>query len=265
MAATPLRLALPLALPLSLSTGCRPPPDAPAQLEELTSWLYGKVEVGTDEELEVGVNNLSAWLDGRMDEAREGYTVDNLPRATANEADGRNGDLEGLVGASVATTIEAGLHDVEVAMMLDDQMDVFEGEYLSFDRTFDGNPRCFVRQECDTEAARTLSVNNYPLGLELTVDFRSQWRWVETDDGPTVIYRTWLRKEADVNKDWLSVHYQYFLGVNMPYKGKTRRLQTTWIAASLGDTPVPEDMALNMVIDGMIATDDTLTGYLNGL
>jgi hypothetical protein len=257
----PFARVVPFAL---LLTGCRPPPDAPAELEVLTSWLYGRVADGSDEELTVGVDNLARWLDGRMDEALEGYAVENLPEKTAHAADGREGPLDGLAGASVAGRIDAPLQDVMNAMMVEDQMVVFEGEYISFERRFDNGPRCFVRGDCETEAARTQSVNNYPLGLELGVDFRTQWRWVEAADGPTVVYRTWLRAPADVNKDWLGVEYQYFLAVNMPWNGGTRRLQTTWIAASLGDTPVPEDMALNMVIDGMAGTDERLQEYLVG-
>jgi hypothetical protein len=255
----PLLLLLPTAM-----LACKPPPDAPAELEELTSWMYDKVESGSDEEMEAGVANLSSWLDGRMDEATGGYTVDNLPAETAHAADGREGPLDGLVGASVATRMAAPIDDVVHAMLVEDQMQVFEGEYLAFNRDFEGGARCFAQGECADEGARTQSVNNYPLGLELGVDFRTQWRWVEGPEGPVVVYRTWLQRPADVNKDWLGVNYQYFLGVTMPDGKHTRRLQTTWIAASLGDTPVPEDMALNMVIDGMSGTDETLEAYLLG-
>jgi len=255
--------AIPWLLSLSL-LGCRPPPEAPAELEELTAWLFEKVRDGSDEELTVGVDNLDAWLDRHFDEATEGYTVDNLSEAVAGEADGRDPDLSDLVGASVATVLSGSLTEVERTHLLANQMKVFEGEYNSFDRTFDGDPSCFVDQECATEGARTQSVNNYPLGLELGVDFRTEWRWIEAADGPTVVYRTWLRRPADVNVDWLAVNYQYFVGVNMPHNGKTRRLQTTWIAASLGDTPVPEDMALNMVVDGMVGSDETLNEWLTG-
>jgi hypothetical protein len=247
-----------------LLSGCSPPPDAPEQLEELTSWLFGKVRDGTDEELEVGVNNLTNWLDGRYAEASEGYTVDSLSQATAGAADGRDPELGDLVGASVATSLNFSLDRVEHAMMLDDQMDVFEGEYEAYDRDFDGQPRCFVKRECLTEGARTQSTNKYAMGLSMDVDFNSEWRWVEAKDGWTVVYRTWLRKPADVSADWLGVNYQYFVGVNMPHNGKTRRLQTTWISASLGDTPVPEATALNMVVDAMANTDETLSSYLAG-
>jgi hypothetical protein len=247
-----------------LLSGCSPPPDAPQELEQLTTWLFGKVRDGTDEELEVGVNNLANWLDGRFDEASEGYTVDSLSEKTADAADGRNGDLSDLVGASVATSLPFSLDRVEQAMMLKDQMDVFEGEYEKYDRTFEGQPRCFTNRECLDIQARTQSTNKYPLGLSIDVDFSSEWRWVKADAGWTVVYRTWLRAPADVSADWLGVNYQYFVGVNMPHKGKVRRLQTTWIAADLGDSPAPETQALNMVVDAMAGTDDTLTDYLNG-
>jgi len=256
-----MRRALLLLLPTAM-LACKSPPAAPAELEQLTSWMYGKVGSGSDAEMESGVANLSAWLDGRMGEATAGYTVDNLPMETAHAADGRDGPLDGLVGASVATRMAAPIGDVVHAMMVEDQMRIFEGEYLAFERDFDGSVRCFARGVCVDEGARTQSVNRYPLGLELGVDFRTQWRWVEGPEGPVVVYRTWLQRPADVNKDWLGVNYQYFLGVTMPDGGQTRRLQTTWIAASLGDTPVPEDMALNMVIDGMSGTDETLEAYL---
>ena len=79
-----------------------------------------------------------------------------------------------------------------------------------------------------------------------------------------MVYRTWLAESADVNRDWLAVEYQYFLGATLPHRGVTRRLQTTWIAAALGETPVPEDMAINMVIDGMIAGDAELDEWIGG-
>ena len=214
--------------------------------------------------MEVGLGNLVTWLDGRFDEATASYTVDMALEEIAHSADGRSGPLEGLVGASVATRVDASFNEVTDAMLLHDQSEVFEGTYVSFEREYDGDMRCFASGQCPTESATTRSVNNYPLGLEVSVEFTTQWRWVEGPDGPTIVYRTFLRDAAEVNKDWLAVNYQYFLGVTMPRSGRTRRLQTTWIAASLGDTPVPEDMALNMVIDSMVNADATLETYLSG-
>ena len=160
---------VPLALPLAM-LGCRPPPEAPGELEELTSWLYARVDTGTDEEMEVGLGNLVTWLDGRFDEATAGYTVNNLSEEIAHSADGRSGPLEGLVGASVATRVDASFNEVTDAMLLHDQSEVFEGTYVSFEREYDGDMRCFASGQCPTESATTRSVNNYPLGLEVSVE-----------------------------------------------------------------------------------------------
>ena len=50
--------------------------------------------------------------------------------------------------------------------------------------------------------------------------------------------------------------------MNLPHNGRTRRLQTTWIAAELGDSPVPEATALNMVIDSMVGSDEKLAEWM---
>lgn len=243
--------------------GCKAPPTAPRDLEQLAGWIYGKVRDGSDDELTIGVNNLETWLRNNYAEAEEGYRINELDRAVANAADGRNPDLSEVVGAAVADSLPVGPPDVAWSAVYDDPMEIHPDTYISYERDWVGDVTCFPDASCAMALAWNTSENQYPLGVRVKVEFGGEYRWVDTDAGPAIVQRTWLTGPADINVDWLSVDYQYFLAVTMPYNGMSRRLQATWIGASLGDAPIPENVALKMVVNSMIQADEDLAAWLD--
>ncbi len=244
------------------AVGCAGPPDAPEKLEELAAFLFDHADDEDPEALEVGVGNLDAWLDNNLEEAREGYTIDTLSADAIEGVGVDTAHAEGLVGAAVATTLPKGPVQVTRALTLADPTAVYPDTYLTYDREWIDDPQCFVDRDCESADLRAHTVSAYPMGLDVTSDFKAQYRWVETEQGMAMVQRTWLRRPAEVSKDWIAVPAQFFLSVNLPRNGKTVRLQTTWIAAELGDTPVPESTALNMVIDSMISGDEELAAWI---
>jgi hypothetical protein len=245
-----------------LSVGCAAPPEAPEKLEELAAFLFAHAGDEEPEALEVGVENLGVWLDHNLEDARGGYTIHTLSDDIIQEVGGNPDHAEGLVGAAVATVLPRGPQKVTRALVMADPTRVYPDTYTTYERDWVDDPACFVDRDCPSADLRARAVSAYPMNLEVSSDFKAQYRWVETEAGMAMVQRTWLRRPAEVSVDWLGVPAQFFLSVNLPHNGKTRRLQTTWIAAELGDTPVPESTALNMVIDSMISGDEELADWV---
>ena len=242
--------------------GCKAPPEAPDKLESLAAYLFEHAADDEPEALEAGVMNLERWLDGNLAEARDGYTIHTLSTDAILGVGADPAHAQGLVGAAVATTLPKGPKRVTRALTMADPTAVFPGTFTVYERDWLDDPSCFMEQKCRSASLHAQTVSQYPMSLEVASDIKAEYRWVEVDDGVAMVQRTWLRRPADVSRDWIAVPAQFFLSVNLPHEGKTRRLQTTWIAAELGDTPVPEATALNMVIDSMVSSDEQLSEWM---
>jgi hypothetical protein len=259
---------IPLAI-VSLSAfalGCGKPPEAPSKLEDLAGYLFEHMGDEDPEALEAGVENLRVWMakGDNLVEAEGGYTISRLPKPAVNALDERDRSVDGLVGAALAGVLSPAPKRLSKVLTKADATKVYPETYTSYDRRYYDDPDCFVSQDCDSLGLRAETVSNYAFGLEVAADFQGEYRWIESEHGPALVQRTWLEKPAEVSADWISVPAQYFVSVNIPRpNGKTTRLQATWIAAELGDTPVPEATALNMVVDSMRAGDEELAAWVD--
>ena len=258
-----------LLIGLVASVGCRRPPDAPAELDELCKYLYTHMSDEEDDALAAGVVNLDTWLASRMSETSEGYTVENLDQATVNALDGEERDLTGLVGAAVGNDSAFTPKEVVDTIVLANQMEVSPGTYSEYNREWkepsSSAPDCFPGHGCAYAQAENTSTAAYPLGLEVTSTNTAQYRWVETEVGWAMVHRTWLIEYVD-NKDWVDLDSQFYMTVTIPRDdGTARRLQATWMVARLSeDMGVPENLALSMVVDSMQGIAEDIETYLGG-
>lgn len=259
---------LPVCLVLVSIIGCRKPPEAPAELDELCKYLYSHMSDEEDDYLEAGIINLDTWLQTNIEETTEGYVVQNLDQDTVNALDGEERDLTGLVGAAVAYDSAFSVDQNANTLVLKDQFDVFPDTYTFYERSWlepeEGvKPTCFKGAECSYAAAENHSIANYPLGLTAETWSQAQYRWVETDLGMALAHRTWMSEPAVLSLDWINLDHQFFMTITIPQEsGNARRLQATWMVASLGDSDVPEATALNMVISSMQGTAEEMEAYL---
>mgnify|MGYP003335074011 CR=1 FL=1 len=251
---------------LPLLAGCKPPPDAPAELDELVGYLFENVPGDDPAPLEVGAANLHDWLDKRIDETLEGYTVDNLSEDAVSALGDGDRDLDGLAGAAVGHVSPETPETLVSSIIEDDPLQVYEGTYLSFDRDYQSGSNCFAKDTCDWLEAEVHASFAYPLGLEVETHSWVQYRWVETDLGPVYVERTWLREPATVSLDFLEVDQQYYLRMILPDDdgGGSRSIQVTWVVARLTGDDVPEDVALGLMIDSMANQADTLDAWIAG-
>lgn len=240
--------------------GCKAPPDAPDELNELVGYLYTNVPGEDPAPLEVGAVNLDVWLQDRIDETLEGYTVDNLTPESIEALGEGERDLEELAGAAVGHVSELPTSALVDAIVLEDPMQIYTGTYVAFDREFEGDPECFASGECDWLEAEVHAEFDYTL-MQVETHSRVQYRWIDTELGRVYAERTWLREAAVVTSTFVEVEQQYYLRVVLPDGEGSRSIQSTWVVARLvGD--MPENAALNLLINSMAKQADTLDEFI---
>ena len=263
-----LRTGAPLLRPwmvaVALLAGCASPPEAPDQLDELCAYVYGHFRDDDPRSLESAATHLDTWLNDHFVEAQEGYVVDNLSGTEIDPLDAPPVDTDGLLGAAVVTSIDHSTRVITESIVGLNPIDIYPGTYEIYERDWVDDPDCFTGLNCEEANAFTHSKSAWPLTITIEVRLFQDYRWVETENGPAMIQRTWLSEPATDNKDWLSIDAQYFMAVNLPQAdGSTHRLQAMWVVASLGDSAPPEDAALNLVIGSMQDEDASLDTWLD--
>ncbi len=262
-----MRAPIPILLVAGLGA-CKRPPDAPTELEDLCGYLFGHVADEDPDELEAGLVNLDAWLDGNLDETLDGYTINRLDEAVVDALDDRDRSVEDLVGAAVASESAYGTGAVVEVLILADQDEVSGNQYKVYDRSFDGDPECFASRDCDWLEAEIYTLSSWAGLVEIGSTSISQYRWLEIDDlGWVMAQRSWMVEPAEISYTTidfeLSVDANYFLQVLLPAPGGSLRMQATWIDADYGVLPVSEDYAMSRMITEMQDMSDQIESYLD--
>jgi hypothetical protein len=262
----PRRLALPLLAPLALLSACRPPPDAPEKLEDLCGYLYDHVGDEDDEALAVGLNNLRAWLNkgDNFEATVAGYSITQLDQDTVDKLDDRPRDTSDLLGAASVYDHGHKLRPLLDAIVVKNQMEVFTDNYLAYERTFDQPPKCFPDRDCLELAGMSITTSSF-VGAEIVTKNRQQFRWIETDDGWAMVRRNWLITPAETSVFGTDIvlEAQYYLGVALPYGGRTSHLIATWMEADYGAIPATDDFIKSQIVKSMQEQGEQLEAYLD--
>ena len=257
------RAALPV-FAIALSSGCKRPAEAPAELDELCAYLYTHIDDDDDEALVAGLENLDVWLAAHLDETLEGYTVENLDQETVNALDDQDRDITGLLGAAVGSDSAFSVTDITMATAIEDQMVVFPDTYNEYERTYVTDEDCFEDRSCDTLEVENFTISKYAGLITVTSENTGQYRWVETASGVAMIQRTWLHEPAQIEPAIAALQEQFYLTVTLPIDNGSRRLQATWMIGELIGASVPEAGALNMIINSMQKLSVDLEAWLEG-
>ncbi len=244
---------LPVVIAALLLAACKAPPPAPEELDELCAYLFAHAADEDTEELENGLENLNTWMNAHLEETLEGYSVTNLSDAAVEVLDDRNHNTEDMLGAAVGTISEAyDPYAFGIALTVEDPVEVIPGAHEDYERTFLSDTECFVELECDYLECQNHLYDNYPLLGAVDSENHSWFRWVQIESGLGMVQRSWLLRPSEVEWESFELNDQYYLNVLLPYgDGGTLTLQAMWVDAVLGDSSVPEAMALNLVIDQM--------------
>jgi hypothetical protein len=248
--------------------GCKRPPEAPTELNELAGFVFEHFMDEDTAELEAGVDNLDTWIHGNVDATQDGYTVDNLAPSVIDSVDpDREHDLENLGGASVAYISAFPVVPIARSLVLREQEEVFPKSYDLHDREFLTDTSCFMSHGCDLVDTDNVVESSYGglLNIQVSTHSRAQFRWVEYGDPEqwALVHRTWLLDPAEVSMDGIDVKEQLYAGVTLKWEeGSAVRIGTTWISAEIFDGVVSEGTALNMMIDAMSGEGEDLDAFL---
>ncbi len=248
-----------------IAAGCRAPPPAPVELDELCAYLFAHTADEDTRELEAGLANLDTWMNANLEDTLEGYQVTNLSDAAVEVLDDRNHNTEDMLGAAVGTISQSyEPYAFAIALTVDDPVEVIPDAHEDYERTFLTDTECWVEMTCDHLETENHLYDHYPILNDVESENYSYFRWVEIDGQLGMVQRSWLTRPSDVEWDSFELNDQYYLNVLLPYgEGGTLTLQSMWVDATLNDSSVPEAMALNLVISQMQSVYEQVELFLD--
>ncbi len=244
------------------ASGCKRPDPAPTELDELVGFMFEHFHDEDPASLEESAVNLEPWLVDRLDETLKGYTINNLSDETVLSLGEGDMSVDMLAGATVGHESPFSVMELTDAMLYEDALDVYGSTYSEFSRDWISNKECFKTAGCGSAEAEVNAVSSYA-GM-ITVDSNSgnEFRWIETEQGRMMLFRTWLFQPASVAPEILVVDRQFFLNVVMDTADGVRTMQATWVIAQLLGASLDTDGALQLVINGMTKNADAVDAWL---
>lgn len=120
---------------LLLVAGCKKVEPAPAELDDLFHWMWGRYDEGTDEELAEALINLDAAVDGAtIEDATDGTLTD----LTAEEVAlvGVDADPSLAAGIFLANAFACDFDQLQEILSFGAQDELYEGIYEAYHRDF---------------------------------------------------------------------------------------------------------------------------------
>lgn len=248
---------------LLLALACKAPEPAPTDLDQLVGFLFEHIPDEDTAPLVEGVHNLEPWLVDRIDETLEGYTVQDLSEETITSLG--DGELDGaeLAGSAVGYVSENDVQGWVDALVLHDQVEVYGGSYVSYERTWEGDESQFAERKADFIEADVEALSDYVV-IKIESHSGNDWRWIDTEWGPALIYRAWLEEPCTITpENVVEVERQYYLNAIMPTRKGTRTMQATWVVGKVVGASTDTNFALQMMIDGMAKNATKIDGWVS--
>lgn len=264
------KLALLAALPV-FTVACKRPPEAPAELDALCSYMFEHMGDEDPEALEVGIENLAAWFATHgLDAPEDGFEVTQIDVDTAYalpdidlSETSQEDFVAGLVGASVVNQHGHSLDDMAYAIVEADQMEVFPDDYVLFERTFLTDLDCFMAGSCETVEALNYSEAKYGGVLNVKSENRAMWRWIDTESRSALVHRAWLTAPADISPNLASIPAEFFVTATFPLDDGTMvRLQAVWFVATLASVEANAFM-LSTFVNSLSKSGEQIEAFLD--
>ena len=257
-----LRPALLMTAACLIVSGCKRPDPAPIELDELVGFMFEHFHDEDPASLEESAINLEPWLVDRIDETLEGYTINNLSDETVLSLGKGDMSVDLLAGATVGHQSLFSVMELTEAILYEDALDVYGNTYSAFSREWSSNKECFKTAGCESAEAEVNAVSSYAGAITVDTNSGNEFRWIETEQGRMMLFRTWLFQPATITPEILVVDRQFFLNVVMDTEDGVRTMQATWVIAQLLGASLDTDGALQLVINGMTKNADAVDEWL---
>jgi hypothetical protein len=230
-----------LPLLLLLTTGCKAPPEAPAELSDLARYLYANWDNEDPDYMMVGLNGLDEFI-GDVD--LDTPVLDRsweLASLTADDVSSVPHPDRAVNTLGVGVAYESVWPIADHAMLqLEADQRITEPSADIYDRTFpdEKDPTCFLDQSCQPLATVNDVERNNAI-LKIRGLLYKNYRWVELNENRTAIISQSYLQDSWVGEAGKSTIWQsYSIDVWLPKGGKTWRFQTLWSeseVANVGD------------------------------
>ena len=230
-----------------LAAGCAPPPEAPGDLEELSTFLFAEFE-SDSAVLAAGVTNLETFLldfestatlatdANRRDRTWSlpvlGYESMDMADRPADTEFNPNTQLPVALGIRSAFPGQAHVDLIEFV----DQTPVEADSAEEYTRTFTTEAACFLDASCDRLEVHDVIHRNSPPVLNLVYEQEKHYRHVPygEDGDVAVVSRSWVDAIYENEEDPPDFIDQWFgLNVYIPDGGETVRYSALWGSSSV--------------------------------
>ena len=251
---------------LLLSVACKPPPDAPKELGELTLFFFENFDSENVADLDAGTLNMEEYIKSLDLDAKINDRAVTLPKL----AESNLGNIAPTIGAVLSEQVPVGVSaasnfDFETSLKV-----VPETNYICLDsatskfseRTFLTDLDCFMDGSCETLSTSQWVRKESALGKVWFQLFRD-YRRLTLEDGREVMHaRTFMEKSYKTDSDKGAWEQNYAYETWIADGGRTLRFFALWSSVDLA--LVGDDGWAVLVKDGidesMQYTDEFLSG-----
>jgi hypothetical protein len=252
----------PSTLLLLFLAACKSPPQAPAALDDLCSWLFAHALDEDPAAMDAGAAQLSAWMAAHWEETDGGYAISALDQATLDALDGVERHAAELAGIAVITESAHTVDEVAAAVLTVDLTEIYPA-MVTYERTFHGDHDAFLTGDLallETEEWIHQEIDSL---IDITADSHSwnQYLFAEADTGPSLVQRNWLVEPPVLDPAWLAASEQYTLQAFVPREGGHFRLQAMWVVYA--SDAIPTDTGLRLTADDFQHNSEYLETWMD--
>ena len=247
--------------------GCRPVEQAPADLDGLLHYYWAGHESGSDAQLAEATLNLHAVVGADLEEIVDGALSD-LSAEEVSQV-GRSGDEAGLAaGIYMINAFPCTLSELEPVVIYQDQSELYEGIYDSYDRTYTTDRDAFTAgssQTLEWEVSYSASV----LGTGYQAVLQGGVRRIPTIDaeqspfGPVLLAWSFLPTPAEFENDEKNLNQDYQIEIYYERtSGELLHAYGLWREADFGAGFSSEDEGVQRLLLNSLADWDAETERL---
>ena len=162
--------------------GCKPPPQAPADYEQLLDYIFAHSGDEDDAELVAGLINLQTWLnESDTTDLMEGNSISVLSENSVGMLEGDH-NLEALKGVSLLTDSGYNSRILMESLTQYSFKEIMPDVYLTYDRDFEQGRNCIVERDCLLATGSVFTIADWGILGEVTAQRNIEFRWVELED-----------------------------------------------------------------------------------
>ncbi len=253
---------------LGFAVGCgedEPPPQAPTELDDLVHYFLQEIDGDDAASMGAAADNLEAWYDA-SDEVVDGLYQGQVTDLSSEEV----AQLEGMLwqpdpapatGVVILFELDCSLEEVVEITLEPDQLGLFPGNYVAYERFFDSDPDCFAAEQCDqvdwhSEIEDSFELFNVTYGL--ITRLKRFWGGDSADE-PVVLARNFMPEAAAEDVDGAGFEQSYHIETFVPRgTGGTLHLYALWNHGFLEDIPDDVPFWAEQYVEGLVDWDERI-------